>query len=262
MKTKTKSYIIKLLEKKRQARPVELVKALKISPQSIHRHLKSLVSDGVLESRRLPPSTYYVLAGVPDFSKVIQWLHANKIEENTPSTVCETRDILVARLSHLKALVKQGLANEDLPFVISATGEIGNNSFDHNMGQWRDVAGCWLESQITGGRLWICIADRGQGIYRSLIQVDPTIQNDQAALETAFEKHISGRAPEKRGNGLKYVKSIILEEKNRGLACCSGRGQVHYGDRGVDCQRVLETSSFKANGKANGTITLIYWGLK
>lgn len=258
MKTKTRSHIIKFIEKKRRARPVELVQALKISHQSIHRHLRSLISDGVLESRGRPPSTHYVLAGIPDFSRALQWFKADRIKENSPSTVCESRDILTARLSHLKAFVKQGLLNEDLPLIISATGEIGNNSFDHNLGQWRDVPGCWFENQITGGRLWICIADRGQGIYRSLIRVDPTIQNDQAALEAAFEKYISGRAPEKRGNGLKYVKNLILGKKGRGLACCSGRGQIHYGDWGMDCQKVLE-STFS---KATGTITLVCWGLK
>ena len=258
MKTKTKSTIIKFIEKKRRVRPIELVQAFKISHQSIHRHLRSLISDGIIESRGHPPSTHYVLAGVPDFSEALQWFGADKITENSPSTICETRDIFTARLSHLKIFLKQGLSTEDLPLIVSATGEIGNNSFDHNLGQWRDVQGCWFESQVTGKRLWICIADRGQGVYRSLIRIDSTIQNDQAALEMAFEKQISGRSPEKRGNGLKYVKNIILGGGNRGLSCCSGRGLIHYGDLGVDCRTILET----VFSKANGTITLACWGLK
>jgi len=258
MKTKTRLNIVKFIKEKRQARPVELVQALNISHQAIHRHLKILITDGILESRERPPSTYYVLAGVPDFSQALQWFRAERIEENPLATVCETRDILTARLSHLKAFVKRGLPIEDLPLVVSTAGEIGNNSFDHNVGQWRDVPGCWFESQITGKRLWICIADRGQGVYRSLIQVDATLQNDQDALQTAFEKQISGRALEKRGNGLKYVKNLILGGGDRGLACCSGGGEVHYGDWGVDCQRVLTTGF----SKANGTMTLVCWGLQ
>lgn len=258
MKTKTKLHLVRFIEKRREARPVELIKAFKISPQSIHRHLKSLVLDGVLEARGRPPFTFYVRSGIPNFLKVFQWIKADRIKKNDASVVCETRDILTARLGHLKHLAKQGLPSQDLPLIISMIGEIGNNSFDHNLGQWRDVPGCWFESQITGGRLWICISDRGQGIYQSLIGVDSTIKNDQDALQTAFEKHISGRAPEKRGNDLKYVKNVILEKENRGLACCSGKGKIHYGNLGPDCQKTIET----VISKINGTITLICWGLK
>ena len=51
-----------------------------------------------------------------------------------------------------------------------------------------------------GQELWVCIGDRGQGVRQSLSYVLP-LPDDQTALETAFEKTISGRAPESRGNG-------------------------------------------------------------
>jgi hypothetical protein len=87
--------------------------------------------------------------------------------------------------------------------------------------------------------------------------VDANIPNEQIAVERAFNERISGRAPEKRGNGLKYVKAIVTDEPKRGLACCSGKGSVEFGDFGKDCAQILRTIV----QQKVGTITLIEWGL-
>jgi len=259
MKTGTKLQISRLISEHTRLRPVELAEILKISPQALHRHLKTLVAQGVLELQGSPPMTHYALAGVPDFSAMLKWFTAKRGTGSPPSQVCETRDAFTARLSQLKAATKQGLPNEDLPLLIAVTGEIGNNSFDHNLGQWRDVSGCWFQTQITGGRLWVCIADRGQGVFKSLLRVDPTIENEQKALELAFEKRISGRAPERRGNGLKFVRNAIVSDaKNRGLACFSGTGRYFLGNWERDRNKTLESAAKKA---ASGTLTFISWGL-
>src|SRR2546430_1482430 len=113
-------------------------------------------------------------------------------------------------------------------------------------------------TQVTGGRLWICVADRGQGIYRSLARVDPALRDEQSALLAAFEKNISGRAPEKRGNGLKYVRNIITTGQRRGLACRSGAALLAYGKLGEACQKELSRFS----SRSSGTATLIAWGLQ
>src|SRR3989338_5063337 len=210
MRTETKTQILEIIKKSGPTRPLDLVRLLKISPQAMHRHLRVLVSKGILEPRGKPPSTHYRMADIPDFKSALRWFTSKKAEK-TPS-VCETRDLFSARLSHFIPLQKTGLPKEDLPLVISTSGEIGNNSFDHNMGQWKDVPGCWFEIQTTRHRLWVLIADRGQGIYRSISRVVLDIPDEGSAVKMVFEKQISGRAPEKRGNGLKYVKSIITDD--------------------------------------------------
>lgn len=258
MKTQTRTKLLEYLGKHGTGRPTDLAQILNISPQALHRHLKALVQSGAVEAKGHPPFTSYSLSGIPDFSSVVKWVTNSQTPVGPPSFVCETRDVFSACLSSFKNLLKQGLPTEDLPLVIAITGEIGNNSFDHNLGQWRDIPGCWFENQITGGRLWICIADRGQGIYASLSRVDKTIQNDQAALEIAFEKQISGRAPELRGNGLKYVKNVITAKENRGLVCFSGHGRIHFGEQGNNCQKIFDTDI----SSANGTVTLISWRFK
>ena len=256
MKTSTRYHLVKIIKKNGQTRPAELAKSLQISLQAVHRHLKALVSDGIIESKGRPPSTRYMMAGTADFSRALKWFQSSGTP-NLTDEVCETRDIFSARLSRLTLLENQGLSIEDLPLIISTIGEIGNNSFDHNLGQWQDVPGCWFETQVTRQRLWILIADRGQGIFRSLSRV-ASILNEQDAVEKAFKEHISGRAPEKRGNGLKYVTNVIAEKSAAGLACCSGSGQIRFGEFGEACSNV-----FKSISKSNcGTITVIAWELR
>jgi len=163
-----------------------------------------------------------------------------------------------ARLNHFVPIQNQGLYSADLPLVISVAGEIGNNSFDHNLGQWRDQSGCWFEFQLTKHRLWVLIADRGQGIFQSLHKIYTDILNSQIAVETAFKKNISGRAPEQRGNGLKFVKDIMSSKPGRGLVCASCGGYVDFGDLGKDCANVL----VNLPQRNFGTTTLFVWEIK
>jgi len=50
------------------------------------------------------------------------------------------------------------------------------------------------------------------GILETLRQVRPGLSSHVAAVEMAFTEFISGRAPEKRGNGLKLVREVVLEQ--------------------------------------------------
>jgi len=55
------------------------------------------------------------------------------------------------------------------------------------------------------------LADRGLGILTTLKRVRPHLENAGEALQVAFTETISGRYPETRGNGLKFVRSIIVK---------------------------------------------------
>jgi len=50
------------------------------------------------------------------------------------------------------------------------------------------------------------------GILETLRQVRPQLSNHVAAVEVAFTEFISGRAPEKRGNGLKLVREVVIDQ--------------------------------------------------
>jgi hypothetical protein len=257
MKTKTKSQLVDFISVNGEARPAELANKFGLSPQIIHRHLKALINEGIIESKGSPPFTQYVIANQPLFKNAFDWFAKNSDPTLSPY-VSETRDVFSARLNHFIPLQKQGISQNELSLIISTAGEIGNNSFDHNLGQWKDVPGCWFEFQLTSKFLWVLVSDRGQGIYRSLLRVLPKLKNEQEAINKAFTESISGRAPEQRGNGLKYVTQVITKTSNRGIACISGNGHIHFGNLGQKCFSALS----KVSNNNMGTITLMAWGLK
>ncbi|MBC7742882.1 MAG: ATP-binding protein [Bdellovibrionaceae bacterium] len=129
----------------------------------------------------------------------------------------------VARLSVFYNVCKnQGIASDnDISLIVSSLGELTNNCFDHNLGYWHDTPGCCVSWSKENNVLTFCIADRGRGIVETLKRVTPANQSAQEILQTAFEKVISGRAPEKRGNGLKYVCRQILSNSLNALKCFS-----------------------------------------
>jgi len=44
------------------------------------------------------------------------------------------------------------LSEGDAYMAGAIAGEIGNNSFDHNIGNWPDMAGIFLDIRLTAGR--------------------------------------------------------------------------------------------------------------
>ena len=74
--------------------------------------------------------------------------------------------------------------------VVSVTGEIGVNSFDHNLGRWPDMQGIFFACHPT--KKEIVLADRGLGVLETLNKVRPDLTNHQDALKVAFTDYISG----------------------------------------------------------------------
>jgi len=95
------------------------------------------------------------------------------------------------------------------PLLVAMAGEIGNNSYDHNIGNWPDTPGIFFAYDIH--KRTIVLADRGLGILATLKRVKPELNTDEEALRVAFTEILSGRSPESRGNGLKFVRKIVSE---------------------------------------------------
>ena len=124
---------------------------------------------------------------------------------------CATSSIFNARLTKMEYALMQKPGFEKLYSLVTLiTGEIGDNSFAHNLGKWPDTSGIFfgydLEKRI------VVLADRGLGILETLRQVRPELPNHIVAVEVAFTEFISGRAPEKRGNGLKLVREVVTDQ--------------------------------------------------
>ncbi|PIS38965.1 MAG: hypothetical protein COT34_00915 [Candidatus Nealsonbacteria bacterium CG08_land_8_20_14_0_20_43_11] len=121
---------------------------------------------------------------------------------------CQNSGVFQACVAKMGGLMMENKNAKDLfSLLTSIAGEIGNNSYDHNLGQWPDTPGIFFGYDLN--KKQIVLADRGLGVLKTLQRVKPELENHAQALETAFTEIISGRKPEARGNGLKYVRKVI-----------------------------------------------------
>ena len=137
---------------------------------------------------------------------------------------CSLKPVFQSRLERFQDELKAlpGFA-EKYSLVVGAAAEMGNNSFDHNLGNWIDVPGIFFGYDLNKRK--VALADRGRGVRATLSRIRPGLRDDGEALKVAFTEIISGRAPENRGNGLKYVRAIVAGNSMR-LTFRSGNAQT------------------------------------
>jgi hypothetical protein len=136
----------------------------------------------------------------------------------------KTRDVFTARI--------QSYIMETKKYLEAAViGEIGNNTFDHNF-IFEENFPWGVYCNLSYKREYIVLADYGMGVRRSLLSVLPSIGSDLEAVETAFTKRISGRSPEQRGNGLKFVSETI-QQNGWHLYFQSGSGSCSIDRKGI-----------------------------
>src|SRR3989338_7989674 len=124
---------------------------------------------------------------------------------------CPTSAVFQARLVKMERLLMEKPGFEKLySLIVLVAGEIGDNSFAHNLGKWPDTPWIFFGYDIQKGI--VVLADRGLGILETLLQVRPNLSNHIEAVKVAFTEFISGRAPEKRGNGLKSVREVVTDQ--------------------------------------------------
>ncbi len=137
------------------------------------------------------------------------WIEATRAESPSPAMYCQTRDVFQARLEKLQSELTRLADIEVVSLITAVAGEIGNNSFDHNLGNWPNIPGILFAYSLRDKK--VVLADRGQGILTTLKRVRPELASSSEAMQVAFTETISGRYPEIRGNGLKFVRSIIIK---------------------------------------------------
>jgi hypothetical protein len=157
-----------------------------------------------------------------------------------------TRDVFTARL--------EGFIIDTNKYLEAAIiGEIGNNTFDHNF-IFRNIYQKGAYCNYTFKEKYIVAADYGRGIRASLKQVIPNIQNDLEALKIAFTEKTSGRSPEQRGNGLKFVSETIQDNSwdlyfQSGNGCCFiNKDGIKYSNRDTSIGGCLAIINFCGSG--------------
>lgn len=168
------------------------LRALRIGPRG-HRFYKQSDIDLFLRNLR---------------AQAEQWVGAKIGFVPERDVYCQTRDEFQARLEKLQSVLKNKATLSTISLLSAVAGEIGNNSFDHNIGNWPDIPGVFFSYDMNENI--IILADRGQGILTTLKRVKPELNNASEALKVAFTEIISGRMPEARGNGLKFVRSVVV----------------------------------------------------
>lgn len=138
---------------------------------------------------------------------------------------CPDSMVFKARLGRLERdLSKIDEVKNIFPLITAIVGEIGNNSYDHNLGNWPDIRGIFFAYDIN--KKQIVLADRGQGLLKTLRKVKPDLNNDDEALEVAFTEIISSRKPEARGNGLKFVRQVVSDNSSFSIEFYSGNAKL------------------------------------
>ncbi len=160
---------------------------------------------------------------------------------------CSNSADFQARLLKMQdLLIDSKKAEKIFSLIVAVTGEIGNNSFDHNLGNWPDIPGIFFGYDIHKGI--IVLGDRGLGILKTLSRVRPSLLNHQDALQVAFTETISGRAPEDRGNGLKFVREVV-ESNPMSLFFQSGDAELRIEGYGARVQSLhIEKSKINIQG--------------
>lgn len=204
----------------------ELERNTHISAGNLRRELSQLLKIGLFKTYKQGKNIYYQIDKTSPYYKIIDQTSANRdliavsftwVKNKLPLPIpdeyfCTTRDVFQARLetqlNHWESDI-----GADAYLLTAIVGEIANNSFDHNLGNWPDIPGIFFACE-TNKKL-IVLADRGQGVLKTIRFVKPEVENDKEALNVAFTQIISGRKDEHRGNGLKFVKNTVLENNWR-----------------------------------------------
>jgi len=203
----------------------EAAKILSVSTQT----LRNWEASGKLRpSRSAGKQRYYALKDLehfaPDLQKLgLAWASSALPPELPSRYYSERLDRFTSRVAKMGTeLQRVGQISEDLASLLTlVAGEIGDNSFAHNVGNWPDVQGVFYAYDIA--KRIIVLADRGRGVKKTLSPVRSGIISDTQALGVAFTEIVSGRSPEKRGNGLKVVRGVA-ETNPIGLTFRSGLG--------------------------------------
>lgn len=218
--------------------------------------LRNWEKTGKLLSQRSPGGQrYYLMQDLERFGLDLQkmgwaWAASAQPPQLQAEHYCERQDQFAGRLETMGLLLaKTDSVGEDLASLLtSVAGEIGDNSFMHNVGNWLDVPGIFFAYDVD--KRLIVLADRGQGIRKTLSRVRPTIGSDTEALQIAFTEIVSGRSPEKRGNGLKVVRRIV-ETHPIGLLFRSGLAVAQCPIQGSSIKIRMETENIR------GTYTVL-----
>src|SRR3989338_6287306 len=148
----------------------EAAEYLGISEQTLRRWDK----DGTLKATYVSAGShrYYSLTDLEKRAKGLfrmasEWASAAVPFAPVEEFYCPTSEIFKTRLERMAREMEARAALKDIgPLVTAVAGEIGNNSFDHNLGNWPDMMGAFFAYDL--GKRKVALADRGRGVLTTI----------------------------------------------------------------------------------------------
>jgi len=201
---------------------------------NVLRYLKSLHFDDMLKE-----------LGYEDGLHIFE--QVSVVEQDNPNvhqiTHCRYVDEFNARLGRFERMFRNfGLSDEDAHRALIIFGELGNNVFDHNLGNWpTNFSGSIVVAQNYPElkRIECVVGDVGVGFLGSLRGAFPELQTDIQAIKKGLDG-FTGRIGEKRGNGLKTIQNWTINNFHGILTIHSGNGLVQVDEHGIEA---IETNS-------------------
>ena len=167
-------------------------------------------------------------------------------KENNDDLFSKTRDIFQARVDTYVSRTNKYLES-------AVIGELGNNTFDHNLDYDRShLRGAFFSYDEEGNS--VILADFGEGVRKTISRVKD-VADDLEALKLAFTEHISSRSLENRGNGLKFVSESIIAQnwelyfQSGSAICVIDKNGMSFYNSDVDIIGCLAIINFKGNSK-------------
>lgn len=149
---------------------------------------------------------------------------------------CATSDEFSARLGRFDRMFHGfGFDDDSVKRATVLLGELGNNAFDHNLGNWpTDVSGVFIAAQNYPKlrQVEVAVGDPGVGFRASLRNAFPDLPNDVEAIKKGLAG-FTGRIGEKRGNGLRVIQHWTVDNFSGTLHIRSGSGLVRVDKTGI-----------------------------
>lgn len=133
-----------------------------------------------------------------------------------------------------------GIEKEKAEYIVSLIGELVDNTFAHNAGNWphgEHIGGILMAQRYKKTKeLEIALSDMGLGIRKTLT-ANPayaSIRTDREAIIKALEKGVTSRPQGRGGNGFTYIQEALKNGLEGTIDIWSGNSHLRIAGTGIN----------------------------
>ena len=149
------------------------------------------------------------------------------------------------------ALADSKIGEDEIDTIIALLGEVIDNAFSHNLGKWDPIIGpvviFLMQHNQQEGKLHFSVCDFGIGFLGTLKHNYPDLKTEGEAILRALSPEVTGRDPQRGGNGLNFLRENVFNGFKGELYIRSRNTLIAVKNESAETPS-LETSSFKGSG--------------